>query len=65
MSVRHEAFWQGYRYGQRLAEWEPSIDHEHRLRLELKLAAGTTRERTDRNRASTLGELRGYRQAKD
>ncbi len=54
-------YWLGYRHGKRTAEHGPSIDHEHRLKLELALMG----KRNRAHRAFALGELRGYRQATD
>lgn len=59
MSGLSDTYWLGYRHGRRTAEHGPSIDHEHRLRLELALIGTTNRP----HRAFALGELRGYRQA--
>jgi len=54
--TRHEAYWMGYRHGQRLADHRPLENQEPGLRLELHLAG-----RQSELRAWYLGELRGYR----
>lgn len=60
--TRHDAYWLGYRHGRRLHEHGPHLtDHERNLRLELRLIGTTNRT----HRAFALGELRGYRQARN
>lgn len=55
---RHDEYLRGLSYGRRLAEHLPLVNHEPMLRLELQLAG-------QKWRARALGELRGYRQARD
>lgn len=54
---RREMYWLGYRHGQRLAA--TGVDRTRELRLEIQLTDGGP------HRAFALGELRGYRQAKN
>ena len=57
---RHEMYWLGYRHGRRLGLYEPLFDFEPALRLEVQLLDGNPT-----GRAWALGELRGYREARD
>ena len=54
---RRDTYWLGYRHGQRIAAYDTQTQTE--LRLQLRFT--DTRE----HRAFALGELRGYRQAKN
>ena len=60
MGVRHENYCAGYRSGRVLAE-NPERDYEGELKLNVKLCDAPANPR----RAFALGELRGYRDAKD
>lgn len=60
MGVRHENYCAGYRSGRFLAE-NPERDYEGELKLNVALVESPTNPR----RAFALGELRGYRDAKD
>lgn len=57
-----DTYWLGYQHGRSLATHNPLVNHEHTLRLELRFAAGTTRQKTVNARAYALGALRGYRE---
>lgn len=57
---RRQTYLLGYRHGRRLAEHRPLENHEPGLRLELHLTGHTSP-----HRAFALGELRGYREARD
>ena len=60
---RRETYWLGYRHGVRLRYYDNTLtgqtNTEDSLRLEVKLTDGGP------HRAFALGELRGYRQAKN
>jgi len=55
----HESYWLGYQHGRILAQHDPNVDHTATLWLEVELSTSRT------HRAFALGELRGYRQAKN
>jgi hypothetical protein len=60
MGVRHDYYWRGYRSGKMLAQ-DPERDYEGELKLNVALIEA----RSNPTRAFFLGELRGYRDAKD
>ena len=60
MGVRHETYWLGYRSGKVLAQ-----DPNHNYEGELKLNVALHQAPTNPARAFALGELRGYRLAKE
>jgi hypothetical protein len=60
MGVRHDYYWRGYRSGKMLAQ-----DSERDYEGELKLNVALVEARSNPTRAFFLGELRGYRDARD
>lgn len=60
MGVRHETYWLGFRSGKVLAQ-----DPNHNYEGELKLNVALHQAPTNPARAFALGELRGYRLARD
>lgn len=60
MGVRHETYWFGFRSGRVLAQ-----DPDHNYEGELKLNVALHQAPSNPARAFALGELRGYRLAKD
>jgi hypothetical protein len=62
----HDAFWLGRRHGRRIYEHAHYLaDHEPAMRLEVQLIGAGLTPMTRRHRAFALGELRGYREARD
>ena len=61
-----DAYWLGYRHGVRTLEHtQYLVDLEENLKLEVHLVGAGATPMTRRHRAFALGELRGYRQARD